>query len=255
MRTTRSVGLTQAGELFLERVAPAYGSLFDAYEAARNLGSRPAGRLRINLMRAAVQPLFEPIIAGFCETYPEIELELYADDALADLTSGGFDAGIRFGEALEADMVAIRLSQPFSFVTAAAPSYVEKYGMPTTPEDLRHHRCVRVRNAAGAIGAWNFARDNRLFDVMVNGPVIVNDVNANMVAVKAGIAIGRLAGPTADPLVQKGELLLMLREYEVITSGLFLYYPSRDQVMPKLRAFIDYVRKHLPSPLPVAPPV
>src|SRR3546814_13336172 len=98
MRTTRSVGLTQAGEMFLERAAPAYTGLADAYEAARNLGNRPAGRLRINLMRGAVQPLFEPIIAGFCETYPDIELEIYADDALAHLSAGGFAPGGRTGD-------------------------------------------------------------------------------------------------------------------------------------------------------------
>ena len=122
MRTTRSVGLTQAGEMFLERAAPAYAGLGDAYEAARNLGNRPAGRLRINLMRGAVQPLFEPIIAGFCETYPEIELEIYAEDALADLSAGGFDAGVRMGEALDADMIAVRLTGPFRFVAVATPA-------------------------------------------------------------------------------------------------------------------------------------
>ena len=116
MRTTRSVGLTQAGEMFLERAAPAFAGLADAYEAARNLGNRPAGRLRINLMRGAVQPMFEPIIAGFVDAYPEIELEIYADDALADLSAGGFDAGVRMGESLDADVIAIRLTGPFRFV-------------------------------------------------------------------------------------------------------------------------------------------
>src|SRR3546814_8333131 len=108
MRTTRSVGLTQAGEMFLERAAPAYAGLADAYEAARNLGNRPAGRLRINLMRGAVQPLFEPILAGFCEAYSEIEIEIFADDAFSDLSAGGFDAGIRMGESLDADVIAVR---------------------------------------------------------------------------------------------------------------------------------------------------
>ena len=138
MRTTRSVGLTQAGEMFLERAAPAYSGLADAYEAARNLGNRPAGRLRINLMRGAVQPLFEPIIAGFCETYPEIELEIYADDALSDLSAGGFDAGVRMGESLDADVVAVRLTGPFRFVVAGA-----RLDIPCDPTRPRRHeaRC------------------------------------------------------------------------------------------------------------------
>lgn len=247
MRTTRSVGLTQAGEMFLERAAPAYSGLADAYEAARNLGNRPAGRLRINLMRGAVQPLFEPIIAGFCETYPEIELEIYADDALSDLTAGGFDAGVRMSEALDADMIAIRLTGPFRFVVAAAPAYLEKYGEPQIPEDLRAHRCVRFRLASGAMMPWTFEKGNREFEVGVTGPVIVNDFAAMMVAIRTGVALGMIAEPTAKAMVAAGDLKLVLADHAPSTSGLFLYYPSRKQVMPKLRAFIDYVRDYLPD--------
>ncbi len=247
MRTTRSVGLTQAGEMFLERAAPAYAGLADAYEAARNLGNRPAGRLRINLMRGAVQPLFAPILAGFCEAYPEIEIEIFADDAFADLSAGGFDAGIRMGESLEADVIAVRLTGPFRFVVAATPSYIARYGRPETPEDLRNHRCVRVRLGTGAMMPWTFARGNREIEVPVTGPVIVNDFHAMMVAVTTGVAAGMIAEPTAQPLVETGELELLLTEHAASTSGLFLYYPSRKHVMPKLRAFIDYVRDHLPD--------
>ena len=247
MRTTRSVGLTQAGEMFLERAAPAYTGLADAYEAARNLGNRPAGRLRINLMRGAVQPLFEPIIAGFCETYPEIELEIYADDALADLSAGGFDAGVRMGEALDADMIAVRLTGSFRFVVAAAPAYLDKYGRPRTPEDLRDHRCVRFRLASGGLMPWTFERGNRDFDVAVTGPIIVNDWIAALVAMRAGVAMGMMAEPMATAMVESGELELVLTDHAASTSGLFLYYPGRKQVMPKLRAFIDYVREYLPD--------
>jgi DNA-binding transcriptional LysR family regulator len=249
MRTTRSVGLTQAGEMFLERAAPAYSGLADAYEAARNLGNRPAGRLRINLMRGAVQPLFEPIIAGFCETYPEIELEIYADDALADLSAGGFDAGVRMGEALDADMIAVRLTGSFRFVVAAAPAYLDKYGRPRTPEDLRDHRCVRFRLASGGLMPWTFERGNRDFDVAVTGPIIVNDWIAALVAMRAGVAMGMMAEPMATAMVESGELELVLTDHAASTSGLFLYYPGRKQVMPKLRAFIDYVRDNLPDDL------
>lgn len=247
MRTTRSVGLTQAGEMFLERAAPAYSGLADAYEAARNLGNRPAGRLRINLMRGAVQPLFEPIIAGFCEAYPEIELEIYADDALSDLSAGGFDAGVRMGELLDADVIAVRLTGPFRFVVAATPAYFEKYGRPETPEDLRHHRCVRFRLASGGLMPWTFEKGNREFDVAVSGPVIVNDWIAATVAMRSGIAMIMTAEPVAKAMVESGDVELVLTDYAGSTSGLFLYYPSRKQVMPKLRAFIDYVREFLPD--------
>jgi DNA-binding transcriptional LysR family regulator len=247
MRTTRSVGLTQAGEMFLERAAPAYSGIADAYEAARNLGNRPAGRLRINLMRGAVQPLFEPIIAGFCETYPEIELEIYADDALSDLSAGGFDAGVRMGESLDADVIAVRLTGPFRFVVAGTPAYFERYGRPETPEDLRNHRCVRFRLASGGLMPWTFEKGNREFDVAVTGPVIVNDWIAATVAMRSGIAMIMTAEPVAKAMVEAGEVELTLTDYAAATSGLFLYYPSRKQVMPKLRAFIDYVREFLPD--------
>lgn len=247
MRTTRSVGLTQAGEMFLERAAPAYAGLGDAYEAARNLGNRPAGRLRINLMRGAVQPLFEPIIAGFCETYPEIELEIYAEDALADLSAGGFDAGVRMGESLDADVIAVRLTGPFRFVAVATPGYLEKYGRPASPEELRNHRCVRMRMGSGALMPWTFEKGNREIEVGVTGPVIVNDFTAMMVAVHAGVAMGMTAEPVVKALVAAGHLELVLADFACSTSGLFLYYPSRKQVMPKLRAFIDYVRDYLPD--------
>jgi len=247
MRTTRSVGLTQAGEMFLERAAPAYSGIADAYEAARNLGNRPAGRLRINLMRGAVQPLFEPIIAGFCETYPEIELEIYADDALSDLSAGGFDAGVRMGESLDADVIAVRLTGPFRFVVAGTPAYFQRYGRPETPEDLRNHRCVRFRLASGGLMPWTFEKGNRDFDVAVTGPVIVNDWIAATVAMRSGIAMIMTAEPVAKAMVEAGEVELTLTDYAAATSGLFLYYPSRKQVMPKLRAFIDYVREFLPD--------
>ncbi|HMQ19213.1 MAG TPA: LysR family transcriptional regulator [Sphingopyxis sp.] len=249
MRTTRSVGLTQAGEMFLERAAPAYAGLGDAYEAARNLGNRPAGRLRINLMRGAVQPLFEPIIAGFCDAYPEIELEIYADDALSDLSAGGFDAGVRMGESLDADVIAVRLSGPFRIVAVATPAYFAAHGRPETPEDLRDHRCVRFRMASGAIMPWTFEKGNREYEVGVTGPVIVNDWIAAMVAMRAGVAMSMMPEPMAEAMVRSGEIEPALTGYAASTSGLFLYYPGRKQVMPKLRAFIDYVRDHLPDDL------
>jgi len=249
MRTTRSVGLTQAGEMFFERAAPAYSGLAEAYEAARNLGNRPAGRLRINLMRGAIQPLFEPIIAGFCDTYPEIELEIYADDALSDLNAGGFDAGVRMGESLEADMIAVRLSGAFRFVAVASPAYVERYGMPQRPEDLKSHRCVRMRLSSGAMLPWTFVDGNREFDVPVTGPVIVNDFAGIMVAVRSGIAMGMVAEPVVHEHIERGELKLVLGDFAPSSAGLFLYYPSRKQVMPKLRAFIDYAREYLPDDL------
>ena len=249
MRTTRSVGLTQAGEMFLERAAPAYAGLGDAYEAARNLGNRPAGRLRINLMRGAIQPMFEPILAGFCEAYPEIELEIFGDDALSDLSAGGFDAGVRMGEALDADMIAIRLTGPFRFVAFGSPAYFERHGKPQHPSELRDHKCVRLRMTSGGLMPWAFMEGNREIETAVTGPVIVNDQPSIIMAVRAGVALGMTAEPVLEELLARGEVELVMAERSVSTAGLFLYYPSRKQMMPKLRAFIDYARQHLPEDL------
>jgi DNA-binding transcriptional LysR family regulator len=249
MRTTRSVSLTQAGEMFHARAAPAYAGLTDAYEAARNLGGRAAGRLRINLMRGAIQPLFTPLLAGFCDEYPEIELEIFADDALSDLIAGGFDAGVRMGEMLEADMIAVRLSSPFRFVVVGTPAYFARFGKPQKITDLTQHRCIRLRLASGGLMPWAFQVGNREEEMQVNGPVIVNDSSALMVAVKTGVALGMIAEPVALAEIEAGNLELALDEFAPSSAGLFLYYPSRKQVMPKLRALIDYARDHLPAHL------
>ena len=249
MRTTRSVSLTQAGEMFHARAAPAFAGLSDAYEAARNLGGRAAGRLRINLMRGAIQPLFAPILAGFCDEYPDIELEIFADDALSDLTAGGFDAGVRMGEMLEADMIAVRLSGPFRFVIVGTPEYFARFGKPSTIAELAQHRCVRLRMSSSGMMPWTFQVGNREEEIQVTGPVIVNDFAAIMVAVRTGVALGMIAEPTVADEISSGKLELALDTYAASSAGLFLYYPSRKQVMPQLRAFIDYARDHLPAHL------
>lgn len=247
MRTTRSVGLTQAGQLFLERTKPAVADLNEAIDAVRDLGERPTGLLRINLMRAVIEPLFAPILAGFCDAYPDIQLEIYADDGFSDLSEGGFDAGVRLGESLDADMVAVRLSDPFRFAVAATPGYFDRYGTPKKVADLADHRCVRIRMAGGGFMAWQFMDGNRIVDVAVNGPVIVNDFSAHNLVMESGVAMGFIAEPTISRAVADGRLRVVLQDVAVSSGGLFLYYPNRRQVMPKLRAFIDYVRAMLPA--------
>lgn len=245
MRTTRSVGLTQAGELFLERARPAFDGLGDAFEVARNLGERPAGRLRINLPRAVVHHMFAPILAGFCASYPDIELEICAEDGFIDVTEGGFDAGVRLGESLAADMVAVRLSNAFGFTVVGTPSYFAQHGRPQKPADLRAHKCIRVRVTSGNFMDWSFLDGNRQVSVDVTGPVIVNDFAALIMAVETGVGLAYIAEPNVAAHLADGRLEAVLPGYGASSGGLFLYYPSRRQVMPKLRAFIDYVREHL----------
>jgi DNA-binding transcriptional LysR family regulator len=245
-RTTRSVGLTQAGQYFLERARPAFADLTAAYEAARSLGDRPAGLLRLNMPRAVIPYLIEPILGGFCESYPEVEVEICAEDGFVDLAEGGYDAGIRLGEFLEADMIAVRLTPPFRFVVAGTPGYFAKHGRPERIADLRRMPCIRFRQARGSIPNWQFQDGNRAVEVAVSGPVIVNDISAAMSVVRRGIALAHVAEPLVEKGVAAGELETVLDAYAPTSPGIYLYYPGRAQMLPKLRAFIDYIRDHQP---------
>src|SRR5580704_1857476 len=151
MRTTRSVGLTEAGQRFIERAGPAFDELVAAAEAARDLGQRPTGLLRLAVPRAVVPLILEPVIASFYEAYPEIELEIAASEEMVDLAAGGFDAGIRLGQFIAPDMIAVRLTPPFPFTVVGSPDYLARYGRPERPEDLRRHACLRMRRSNGAI--------------------------------------------------------------------------------------------------------
>src|SRR5262249_41710661 len=142
IRTTRSVGLTEAGERFILRAKPAFEELVTASEAARELGQRPAGLLRLSVPRAIVPILLEPLIASFCQAYPEIELEIAASEQLVDLAAEGFDAGIRLGQFIAADMVAVRLTPPFPFVVVGSPDYLRSRVRPERIDDLRQHACL-----------------------------------------------------------------------------------------------------------------
>src|ERR1700752_1676874 len=151
IRTTRSVGLTEAGERFIARAKPAFEDLVSAGEAAREIGQRPAGLLRLSVPRAVVPILLEPLIASFCQAYPEVEVEIAASEELVDLAAGGFDAGIRLGQFVAPDMVAVRLTPPFPFSIVASPGYLSGRKRPERIDDLRDHACLRMRRSDGSI--------------------------------------------------------------------------------------------------------
>jgi len=150
---------------------------------------------------------------------------------------------------LEGDMIAVRLSEPFRFVAVGTPEYFERFGRPKSPSDLALHRCIRLRLASSGMLPWTFQMGNREEEMQITGPVIVNDISAMTVAVRSGVAIGMIAEPIIADDVAAGRMEIVLDEFAATTAGLFLYYPSRKQVMPKLRAFIDYARDHLPAHL------
>src|SRR5579883_2247443 len=242
LRTTRSVGLTEAGERFLSRAKPAFEELLAASGAARDLGQRPAGLLRLSVPRAVVPILLEPLIASFCQAYPEIQVEIAASKELVDLAAEGFDAGIRLGQFIAADMVAVRLTRPFPFVVVGSPGYLRTRKRPERIDDLRQHACLRIRRSNGSIAPWSFIDGNKTVEAVVSGPLIANDFPTMLGAAIEGLGLAQVPEPIAAGATKAGKLVHVLKPFAPMTPGVFLYYPSRHQMMPKLRAFIDHVK-------------
>jgi DNA-binding transcriptional LysR family regulator len=242
IRTTRSVGLTEAGQRFLSRAKPAFEELVAASEIARDLGRRPAGLLRLAVPRAVVPILLEPLIASFSERYPDLQIEIAASEELVDLAAEGFDAGIRLGQFIAADMVAVRLTRQFRFIIVGSPAYLARNARPERPDDLRQHACLRLRRSNGEVALWSLSDNGRAIEIAVSGPLIANDFPTIIGAAVEGMGLGQVPEPTAAGLLQAGKLVQVLEPFAPMTPGVFLYYPSRHQMMPKLRAFIDHVK-------------
>ena len=241
-RTTRSVGLTEAGQRFLDRAGPAFGELVAASEEARDLGQRPAGLLRLAVPRSVVPLILEPVIASFCDAYPEIEVEIAASDEMVDIAAGGFDAGIRLGELIATDMVVVRLTPPFPFVVVGSPEYLRRHEPPARVEDLRDHACLRLRRWTGSIAPWSFAVGNDVIEAMVSGPLIAHDYPTLLGAAMRGLGLAQVPGPIAEAAIADGQLQALLVPLAIKTPGVFLYHSGRRQMLPKLRAFIDHMK-------------
>lgn len=244
-RTTRSVGLTEAGARLVAEAGPAFAGLVAAWESARTLGERPAGLLRINMPRAVVPIIIEPIIASFCAQYPDVDVEIAAEDGLIDLAASGFDAGIRIGEMIEADMIAVRLSEVFHYVVVGTPDYIQRRGRPLSAADLKQHDCIRMRYQSGVVAPWRFSEAGRSIDVAVKGRIINNDMQSTIAMARRGLGLAYVSEPLVTAEVGSGELEIVLGHIAASSPGLFLYYPSRAQVLPKLRAFIDHVKAQM----------
>src|SRR6185437_3792009 len=242
MRTTRSVGLTEAGERFISRAKPAFEELVAAGGVARELGQRPAGLLRLTVPLAVVPILLQPLIASFCQAYPEVEVEIAASEDLVDLAAKGFDAGIRLGQFIAADMVVVRLTPPFPFVVVGSPDYLRRRKRPERIDDLRQHACLRMRRSNGSIAPWSFVDGNKTVEAIVSGPLIANDFPTMLGAAIEGMGLAHVPGPIAAGPTKAGKLVHVLEQFASMAPGVFLYYPSRHQMMPKLRAFVDHVK-------------
>lgn len=242
IRTTRSVGLTEVGERFLSRAKPAFEELVAASEIARDLGRRPAGLLRLAAPRAVVPILLEPLIASFCQAYPDVEVEIATGAELVDIAAEGFDAGIRLGQFIQADMIAVQLTPSLPLAVVGSPDYLYRRGRPERIDDLRHQACIRMRRSNGSIAPWSFVSGNEPVDVMVSGPFIANDMPTVLGAAVEGLGLAQVPGPVASSAVKAGKLIGVLEQFAPMMPGVYLYYPSRHQMLPKLRAFIDHVK-------------
>jgi DNA-binding transcriptional LysR family regulator len=247
LRTTRSVGMTEAGKRFLTEAEPAYQALAAAGAAASDLGGRPTGLLRLTVPRAVVPLIIQPLLASFAAAYPDIELEIAVGDEFVDIASQGFDAGMRMGQFIATDMTALRLTPPFRIVAVGSPEYLARRGKPLKPYDLQDHACLRLRRTAGGSSPWRLIEGGRPLEVLVRGPLIAGDFLTLLDAAIDGIGLAQVPEPVAAAPVRTGLLEPVLMPFAPEIPGVFLYFPDRRHVLPKLRAFIDHMKRHLPA--------
>jgi DNA-binding transcriptional LysR family regulator len=245
-RTTRSVVPTEAGQRLLERLGPALHEVEAALDVVNGLDDRPAGTLRLNVPVSAARLVLPAIVPRFLAAYPEIRLEVMADDNFVDVLAAGCDAGIRYDERLEQDMIAVPIGPRVQrFATAASPAYLERHGRPRHPRDLLGHACLRGRFASGAITPWDFESGGEVVRVDPSGPLLVQVGTATDLAVEAAIAgtgILYLFESWLRPHLDSGALEPVLEPWWQCFSGPFLYYSGRRLLPAPLRAFVDFIK-------------
>ena len=243
-RTTRSVALTEAGARLREEVAPAMAEVAAAVGRAGDREAAPSGLLRLAVSSIADGFLSGPLLAGFAEACPGVRLDVVVTDDEFDIVAGGYDAGVRLGEVIAQDMVAVPVSADQRQLVVAAPSYLRRFGAPAHPRDLVAHACIGWRPAPGvAPYRWEFAEDGREFDVAVDPRLATNDMRLMVNAARAGGGLTCGMEETFRPHLDRGELVAVLEGYCPPFPGFFLYFPDRRNLAPKLRALVDHVRK------------
>ncbi len=243
-RTTRSVSPTEAGAALLSQVRPALAALEDAFDRARRVGRGPSGTVRVHCFRVAADLFVAPVLARFNAACPDVVLDLTVDDAVVDLVEGGFDVGIRVGELIERDMVAVRLGGDLRQIAVASPAYLAEHGVPETPQDLPRHRCIRWRWPGQAMPyAWEFCGpDGRWFAVAVDGPLIASSRELGLRAALDGVGIAFVKDGSVGDYIAEGKLVPLLEQWSAPFPGFFLCYPQQRHMAPAVRAFIDQLR-------------
>lgn len=245
-RTTRQVALTEAGQALYAQLRVAVGQIDDAFLALHASAGRPTGTLRLTMPRALGALLIAPLAQRYAERCPEVTLDISLDDGAVDLIGNRFDAGIRLGEAVAPEMAAVRLTPALTWSVLGSPAYLARMGRPAVPEELTAHHSLRYRFlSSGALAPWRFARDGQAFDVVTDGNIIVNDTTLIKTFALAGMGLAYLPDMETAAERASGTLERVLASFVPPTSGLFLYFPVRTQLQPKLRAFIDLALQEL----------
>jgi DNA-binding transcriptional LysR family regulator len=243
-RTTRSVSLTNAGARLHARFKPAMAEMEAAVQDVVNLRDTPAGTLRVHMSRIPAATYLEPILGRFHEAYPDIILDVTIDEAVTDIVEAGYDVGIRLGEFLEADMVAVKLGGEQRQLVVASPDYIARHGQPETPADLLHHRCINWRQPGSAnCYKWEFLKDGQWSSVAVNGPLVVSQRDMAVAAAVQGVGIAFWAEQRVRPLIAEGKLVSLLEEWCGTFPGWFLYYPKQRCTPLSVLAFVDFLRR------------
>jgi DNA-binding transcriptional LysR family regulator len=238
----RSVAPTEAGEQLLARLRPALTEVQDALDTLSGLRDKPAGRVRLIVPRLAGTMVVGPKLAKFTHDYPDVILEVTADDSRMDIVAGGFDAGIHFGEYIQKDMIAVRVSKDHRAAIVGAPSYFKSHSKPKSPPDLISHKCINFRHGAAGLYRWEFEKGKKSLSVAVTGPLIVDDVDTMVRAAIDGVGLAFVSDERVEQQIESGELIRILDDWCQPFAGFFLYYPSRKQQPAALSALINSLR-------------
>jgi len=243
-RTTRSVSLTDAGRRLVEAAGPALGQAVAALTEVSAKPGETVGRLRLTVPRAAVPFVIDPVLPAFRARHPRVEVEIAVEERLVDIVAEGFDAGVRDAEAIERDMVQVRLTGGFRFVVVGTPEYLARHGTPERPEDLLRHECITFRSkTTGALYAWELERGRKTWRVPVRGGVVTNDGPLAVSMAEKGLGLAYAFEPTVRERLRDGSLRCVLESYAATTPGYFLYFPSRAQRSAPLRLFIEAAKE------------
>ena len=243
-RTTRSVAPSEAGSRLLERLLPAMAEFDAAVADVKALSGTVSGLLRINCPRTAAIHVLGPLIGPFLKAYPEVTLDIVAEERLVDIVAQRFDAGIRLGEKVEQDMVAVRLGGDLEMLVVGSPDYFAQAGRPKTPRDLKAHRCINTRwPTDGSLYRWEFERGPEKLEAAVTGSLIVNEPELAVQAAIDGAGLAYLFRYQVQAALAAGRLVQVLKDWTPPFPGFYLYYPGRRQMPPQLRAFVDFVTR------------